>query len=601
MDKALALLREYFGYTNFRAGQELIIKNILNNKNVLGIMTTGAGKSICYQIPALMFDGLTIVVSPLISLMKDQVDELKMINISAEYLNSSLTKNEYISILKKILANQVKILYISPERFENVFFRKFLNQIKISMIVVDEAHCISQWGEDFRKSYLKIADVIQEISKNNKIITLALTATATPEIKLDIVEKLRLKDPIVFTDEFNRENIFFEVLHIDEEKFISKEAYIKNFLKQHRNEAGIIYCSTRKKVEDLFIYINNIFKIPAIKYHAGLSSEEREKNQEIFLRDEVKIMVATNAFGMGINKPNIRYVIHFNLPRDIESYFQEAGRAGRDGGEAKAILIFDPKDISLQKYFISMDINSSDELKLQKYKKLEEMVNYCETNNCLREYILKYFGDKLIRSYCAKCSNCKKEKNIKDFSIEAKKVISCIGRAKENIGVSTLINILLGKDDAKILRKGLNKLSTFGIMRDVDTNFLENFINYMLNEKYIYQSAGSYPVVKLGKHYKDILEDKIKIIRKVDEQIHRNYFENDLYKLLINLREELAIKNNVRPYIIFSDMTIVEMAEKKPKNRFEMLKIQGIGNQKFLNYGMTFLDKINEYENNKKR
>ena len=588
-----SILKEYFGYDSLRLGQKNIINKILNKEDVLGIMTTGSGKSICYQLPALIFDGLTIVISPLISLMKDQVDALKIISINAEYLNSSLEYDQYKRILNDIVNRKVKILYISPERLENQFFVNFLKKVKISMVVIDEAHCVSQWGDDFRKSYLNIANFRDEISKRNNIVTLALTATATSRVQKDIINKLKIANPFIYTDYINRENIFFQVHKIGEGKYKSKEEFINEFILKNKEKSGIIYCSTRKKVEELSFYIENILNLKALKYHAGLDAKEREKNQEIFLRDDIKIMVATNAFGMGINKSNIRYVVHYNIPKDVESYYQEAGRAGRDGLKSEAILLFDTKDISVQKFLIDQDVLNSKESKIVKYKRLDQMINYCDTEDCYREYILKYFGEKIIRSYCGNCSNCLDQKDIKDYSIEAKKIISCVGRAKEKIGISTLTNMLIGRADSKMINMGLDKLSTFGIMSDVDHDWLENFIQYMLTEKYILQTAGSYPVVTLGEKYKDILDDKIKVIRKNDEKIHTDYFENELFKRLIDLRKKIADKENVKPYIIFSDITIIEMSEKKPRNRWEMIKINGIGNQKFMRYGELFLEEIN--------
>lgn len=592
--KALKILKEYFGYENFREGQEKIIDAICNHRNVLGIMTTGAGKSICYQIPALIFDGLTIIISPLISLMKDQVDSLKTIGIEAEYLNSTLNSEEFNKILFRIYKKQVKILYISPERLENSYFINYIKNIEVSMLVVDEAHCISQWGDNFRKSYLKISDFIKKIDKHSKILTLAFTATATPRIKYDIIHKLNMKEPFVFTDYFDRDNIYFKVIDntIYDENLIDEKVFIKDFLLKNSTKSGIIYCSTRKNVEDIYNYIKHILGKAVTKYHAGLSKEERDRNQQSFLNDDIKIMVATNAFGMGINKSNIRYVIHANIPSDLENYYQEAGRAGRDGAPAEAILIYNTKDISIQRFLIESDKTKDEEYNRRKFRKFQKMQEYAELESCYREYILKYFGEKMIRDYCGYCENCKKEKDIKDYSLEAKKIISCVGRTKESLGISTLSNMLVGKADSKMLNKGLDKISTFGIMRDKNIEWIENFINYLILEKYLTQSAGSFPVIKLGDKYKDILQDKLKIIRKTDEKINFDYFENDLFKILNSLRKEIADSEGIAPYIIFSDMTLIEIAEKKPTNRWEMLKIKGVGNQKFNHYGEIFLETV---------
>ncbi len=595
--EALKILKEFYGYENFREGQEKIIDAILEKRNVLGIMTTGAGKSICYQIPALIFEGLTIIISPLISLMTDQVNGLRLVGLDSAYLNSTLSMEEYNQILFKIKRKKIKILYISPERLENEYFLQFIKNIDISMLVVDEAHCVSQWGENFRRSYLKISDFIKVINKNNLQIV-ALTATATPKIKLDIIQKLGMENPIVFTDYFNRDNIYFKVIDntgLDKDLDIDGKPFIREYIAQNHRKSGIIYCSTRKNVEEMYIFLKTLGR-NVVKYHAGLSKEERDENQKMFLDDDAQIMVATNAFGMGINKSNIRYIIHANIPGNLEAYYQEAGRAGRDGGPAEAILIYNEKDKAVQKFLIDKETAGKDfKYKEKKEKAFKKMIEYAELTSCYRQYILRYFGEKMIRDYCGYCENCKKEKNIKDYSIEAKKIISCVGRTGENLGVSTVSNILLGRADSKMLRKGLDKISTFGIMREYKQEWIENFINHMISEKFLNQSAGSFPVLKLGEKYKKILDDSLKIKRKENENVEFDYFENALFKELNALRKEISKKENVAPYIIFSDVSLIEMAEKKPKNKWEMLKIKGVGNQKFKSYGDIFLEKILQY------
>ncbi|MFK4785248.1 DNA helicase RecQ [Fusobacterium sp. MFO224] len=588
--KALQILKQKYGYTTFRKGQVNIIKNILAKKNVIGVMATGGGKSLCFQIPALIFSGITIVISPLISLMKDQVDSLKILGIDAISINSSLSKEEFFEAYSKLKTKKIKLLYLSPEKLENKKFITFLKSLDISMIAVDEAHCISQWGHDFRTSYLKIPNFINALKKDIPI--LALTATATPKVIKDIEILLNLKNSTKYVDGFDRKNIFFKV-----EKNINPEAYIIRYIKSHKEMSGIIYASTRKEVDNLYQYLKEIKQLDVGKYHAGMSKKERIISQENFLNDNIKVMISTNAFGMGIDKSNVRYVIHRNIPKDLESYYQEAGRAGRDGLPSEAILLFFEEDVNTQEFFINSNDIASDEFIKIKRTKLDDMVNYAYLESCYREYILKYFGDKRIKNYCGNCGNCKNAKDIEDLTIDSKIIISCIGRAKEKIGTSTLVNILLGKVDSKIERKGLNKISTFGLMKQREQNWLEEFLNFLISENIIELTAGSFPVLKLNKISFDIIKDKKKVYRKINETVSLNFYNDPLFKSLNNIRKEISIKENVAPYIIFSDFTLMEMAEKKPKNRWEMLKIKGVGNQKFKNYGDIFLKAINSFSN----
>ena len=584
MIKINDILKKYFGYSAFREGQEEIIKNILNNKATLGVMPTGGGKSICYQIPALIFDGITLVISPLISLMQDQVTALNALGIESVYINSSLSQKESNEIFKNISLDRYKIVYVAPERLENEYFLEQIKAKNISQIAVDEAHCISQWGHDFRKSYLGIPRFLKKLQ--SKPVISAFTATATPKVRDDIVGNLKF-DPDIFLNGFDRKNLKFTTV-----KGVNSLAYIKKYLKAHKDEGGIIYASTRKEVDSIYNeLLSRGYKVG--KYHAGLKDSEREKYQNNFVEDELDIMVATNAFGMGIDKSNVRFVIHNNLPKDIESYYQEAGRAGRDGLDANCILIFNPKDILTQRFFIENNqFDNSREIMDIKYEKLNAMVNYCHTSQCIRSYILEYFGDEKIEN-CDNCSNCLDTGETEDITIEAQKIISCIGRTGERFGINIIVGILAGSKNQNILKWNLNKISTYSLMKDYKQKEIRAIIDLLIGDGYIEVLKGEFPTLKLTKKAYSFIKNRETFVRKVAKVDKKISYEGDQYfEDLKKLRYEIAKEEGKPPYTVFSDKTLHEMAKYLPLNREEMLEIHGVGEVKFDRYGTKFIGVI---------
>jgi ATP-dependent DNA helicase RecQ len=577
VDVLTQLLKEKFGYESFRPGQLELIQKVLRNENVLGIMPTGGGKSICYQLPALLLDGLTLVVSPLISLMKDQVDALNEMGIAATFVNSSLSQEEVSVRLKDAAFGKYKLVYVAPERFEMFSFKQLLQQEKISLIAVDEAHCISQWGHDFRPSYLQLAQEIKALPQRPAVI--ALTATATPQVAKDIESSLEIPANNKVQTGFARENLAFQVVKD------AKDSYLLEYLRVNDQQAGIIYASTRKEVERLYHLLKSK-KIEVGYYHGGLTEAQRSAAQEAFLFDEIKVMVATNAFGMGINKSNVRFVIHAQTPGNIESYYQEAGRAGRDGLPSEAILMYAPQDLQVQQFFID---NSEMEIdyKQKEYLKLREMSQYAHTEMCLQRYILRYFGED--GPDCGRCSNCLDEREVEEITLDAQKVLSCVKRMGERFGKALISKVLTGSKDQKISQWHFEKLSTYGLMKDWSQKDVSQLIDFLTAAGYLTPTEGQFPLLKISNSGKKVLLGQQKVMRRA-QVVKKLAPDNALFEKLRQLRLELASKQNLPPYVIFSDKTLYELAEIQPQTTLEMLQIKGVGENKLKKYGAAFLE-----------
>ena len=592
MNNAKNILKKYFGYESFKPGQATIIEHILNKEDVLGIMPTGAGKSICYQIPAMTFDGVTIVISPLISLMKDQVDNLNEIGIPTTYINSTLSSHEYEQTIQNILHNVYKIIYVAPERLNSNTFLNLLNNLNISMFTIDEAHCVSQWGHDFRPSYREIANVIKNLNKR-PIIT-SFTATATQIVKDDIINLLNLKNPFTLTSGFDRPNLKFSV-----ETPTKKLDFVKNYLEKNKNNSGIIYCLTRKNVDSLFNELDYL-GYSVSKYHGGMSEKDRNSSQNDFTYDRTNIMVATNAFGMGIDKSNVRFVIHYNMPKDLESYYQEAGRAGRDGDNSECILLFSRADIITNKFLIESVPGNSH---LVEYDKLNDMIDYCNTDKCLRKYILEYFGETATFDNCNNCSNCLSETEITDITLASQKILSCIKRMNERFGNNVVTDVLKGSNTQKVRQNGFENLPTFGIMQDYSKDTIKNLIYYLITEGYIRTIGDKYPILSLSNSANDVLFNNKKVfIKKKIEKINPNIaskadlnYDEKMFEILRNLRKKLAEESNVPPFVIFGDYTLKQMASFYPTNIDRMLNISGVGQNKLEKYGGIFIETILNY------
>ena len=599
-------LKVYFGYDSYKPGQEEIIDSILAGKDVLAIMPTGSGKSICYQVPALLLPGITIVISPLISLMQDQVKALNEAGIKAGYINSSLTESQISTVYARALDGAYKILYVAPERLESYEFTNFAGKVGISMVTVDEAHCISQWGQDFRPSYLKIVDFIDGLSK--RPIVSAFTATATEEVKNDISCVLKLKDPKIVVTGFDRENLYFDV-----ETIKKKDDYVLEYIKNHPEDSGIIYCATRKNVDALYELLSNA-GIQVARYHAGMNNEDRKESQNDFIYDRSPVIIATNAFGTGIDKSNVRFVIHYNMPQSMENYYQEAGRAGRDGEQSQCILLFSAQDIMINKFlldhkdFTDIPYEDIELIRQRDAKRLQIMEGYCRTSGCLRNYILEYFGEKRNEP-CDSCGNCHREFTEIDMTEDAKLVINCVWETKGRYGLNIILGTLLGANRARLKELGTTEYKTYGALKSRSESELRLLISQLLLDGYLYQTADKYSVIRLGnidplkeagarvliRTYEDRepeRQTRSRSRRSTDSLTKAGY---ELFETLRQLRLTIAREEGMPPYIVFSDKTLIDMSVKAPRDRSSMLGVSGVGEAKYEKYGERFIEVITAF------
>lgn len=599
-------LKAVFGYDSFRQGQESVINAVLDGRDILAVMPTGAGKSLCYQVPAMLLSGITLVISPLISLMQDQVKALNEAGVDAAFINSSLSEKEMHDTFKNASKGQYKIIYVAPERLMSEGFVRLAKGVEISMITVDEAHCISQWGQDFRPSYMDIAEFVNVLDK--RPIISAFTATATQNVREDIICSLGLTNPYFLVTGFDRENLFFQV-----DKPKSKDRFILDYLDRHKGESGIIYCATRKNVDSLYTLLKKR-NISVAKYHAGISIEERKQMQDDFVFDYTSIVIATNAFGMGIDKSNVRFVIHYNMPSSMENYYQEAGRAGRDGLNSECILLFSPQDIIINRFLLEhkdfSEIDPTDAMTIRErdIKRLQIMEGYCYTTECLRNYILKYFGED-PKKPCDDCGNCLRQFETLDMTDEAKKIINCIYESRGRYGKNIIMDTVLGAKTARLEEIGASKYKSYGVLESSNKTLLRRLIEELLLEGYI--QTGEYQVLKLGDISKLKLKDTKVLVKITDEDKATNRklkpkknikgmdsLTSSGFKLFDKLKElrlEIAREEKMPPYIVFNDKTLIDMCAKMPTTKSDMLNVSGVGENKYGKYGERFIAVIKEY------
>ncbi len=602
MDKQ-TLLKQHFGHSGFRPGQEALMDALLSGRDVMGVMPTGAGKSVCYQLPALLLPGMTLVLSPLISLMKDQVAALAQAGIPAAYINSSLDGDAYREVYRQIRRGECKLLYVAPERLQAGGFRRLLGELPVSLVAVDEAHCVSQWGQDFRPSYLEIAELVRSLPHRPPVG--AFTATATAAVRRDIESLLELQHPLRVTTGFDRPNLFFEVVHARD-----KDLWLRHFLAQRPEQSGIVYCATRKTVDAVTAVLLDQ-GVPAARYHAGMEDLQRRQSQEGFVYDQARVMVATNAFGMGIDKSNVSFVVHYNMPKDLESYYQEAGRAGRDGSPARCVLLYAPGDVRTAKFLIanSQENQEGDPERLRRdLRRLDRMVRYCKTSGCLRADILDYFGE-IHGGNCGNCGNCAGDFWDRDITIEAQKILSAVARVEKRyaygLGAAVIIKLLRGSRDKRVLQLGLDHLPTYGALRGMDQPRIQRYLDFLLEEGYLLTEGTEYPVLRLTAQAGDVLfRGKRVLLREPALQAEvpasktaplPQDVDGGLLEILKDLRFRLAQKAGVPAYVVFSNATLTDMAALKPLDMEAFLQVSGVGRVKAERYGALFLKAIQDW------